>query len=298
MQYSVRLATLADVDIIADLWREFAEDRAMSDSTLSVAPDFNFNEYVKSYLSKESTSCLILESSEILLFPNLPSVTEQAGFICTYIYTEFNPFDIQPLTPFNPRNLGAVLAFYIKPEHRQIGSMNLLINAALDRAIELQVSDLDLLIPEESEVHNLLNRLGFKKIAAQYTKHLQEPIDKLVPSNSIFDERLPLRNLDTNELIKDAEGNTIYLTPLKDENGKNLKDSQDLLIYAVPVRDPQTSEWAFNRDGTLAICPPLLDEEGKVVEIDGITQFYSPAYQVVDGNIQIKLDLDGNYLFE
>lgn len=298
MQYSVRLATLADISIIADLWQEFAEDKAMSDSTLSVAPDFNFNEYVESYLSKESTSCFILEGSEILLFPNLPIIKNQVGFICTYVYTEFNPFELQSLTPFKPRNLGAVLAFYIKEEHRRIESMNLLINAALERASELQVSDLDLLIPEGSEVHNLLNRLGFKKVAAQYTKHLQEPIDKLGLSNRIFDERLPLRNLDTNELVKDAEGNTIYLTPLKDENGKNLKDSQDLLIYAVPVRDPQTSEWAFNRDGTLAMCPVLLDEARKVVEIDGITQFHSPAYQVIDGNIQIKPDLDGNYLFE
>jgi hypothetical protein len=298
MQYSVRLATLADVDLVATLWRDFAEERAVIDPTLSIAADFDFVEYVKSYLEKDSTHCFVLESHEILVFPDLPNIIEIVGFICTYTYTEFNPFEFQPATPFKPRNLGAVLAFYIKPADRQVESMNLLIKSALDLAIELQVSDLDLLIPEGSEVQHLLNRLGFKQVATQYTKHLQEPIDKLGLGNSIFDERLPLRNLDTNELVKDANGNTIYLTPLKDENGKNLKDSQDLLIYAVPVRDPQTSEWAFNRDGTLAICSPLLDAEGKMVEIDGITQFYSPAYQVIDGSIQIKRDLHGNYLFE
>jgi N-acetylglutamate synthase-like GNAT family acetyltransferase len=297
VKYQTRLATLKDLDVISSLWQEFTEERLRLDPTLSIASDFDFTEYVKQHLSKDSTYCWLLESSEVLSSPNLSNQTKDVGFLCTYIYTESQPLAVPPVTPFQPRKVGVVLALYIKPEYRQLEGMNLLVDTALNGALELQVSDLELLIPEDIGIQSLLVRLGFTKVAVQYTKHLQSPIE-CFENNKNIDEQVPLRDLETNEIIRDKLGNTIYLSALKDEKGNVLKDSSGLLIYPLPLRNPQTSEWLFNLDGGIALCLPLLDENGKVIESDGLVKFQSPAYEIRDGTIKIKCNQDGCLLFE
>jgi hypothetical protein len=297
VKYQTRLATLTDLDVISSLWQEFTEERLRLDPTLLIASNFDFTEYVKQHLSRDSTFCWLLETSEVLSPPNLSNQTKNVGFLCTYIYTESQPSAAPPITPFQPRKVGAVLALYINPECRQLEGVNLLINTALNGAMELQVSDLELLIPEDAGIQSLLVRLGFTKVAVQYAKHLQAPV-KSYENNKNIDEKVPLRDLETNEIIRDKSGNTIYLSALKDEQGNILKDSSGLLLYPLPVRDPQTSEWLFNLDGTIALCPPLLNENGKVIESDGLTQFRSPVYEIRDGTIKIKCNQDGSLLFE
>jgi Acetyltransferase (GNAT) family len=296
----IRLATLTDVDVVTQLWLAFAHEKASKDPAVSLKQDFDFHAYVRHHLSKDNTYCFVLEKTEGGAKPEEASLPEMIGFLCTYTYTEPIEAKFLPMTPFSPRKLGMILAFYIQPAHRQLKHMHLLIQSAIDKAHELQVSDLELLIPHGSDTNNLIERLGFQKIATQYTKHLLGGIYPKLPvqEQQIADNAIPLRDLDSNELVRDVHGQVIYLNALHNEAGETLLDSNGLPIYPLPMRDPESLQWIFNPDGTLAVCPPLLNEYKKIVEVNGITQYCAPVYEINGDKVQIKRDSQGNCLFE
>lgn len=302
MQFTTRLATLADVAAIAQLWQSFAQEKASADPTLAVKQEFDFRVHTKHQLSKANTYCFILESDQWFDAVNgqQSTVSSAVGFLCTYTYTESPETNLLPTTPFIPRKLGMVLAFYINPAYRQLEAMNALIESAIDQAKALNVSDLELLLPEESGARNLVERLGFKKIATQYTKHLTRGSGTELPiaQNSLKSHSIPLTNMESNELVRDLNGQIVYLESLHDEGGKTLLNTAGLPIYPLPARDPQSLNWIFNGDGTIALCPPSVDAHGKIVEVDGIIQYCIPIFEVANGEVQVKRDLQGNCVFE
>lgn len=76
-----------------------------------------------------------------------------------------------------------------------------------------------------------------------------------------------------------------------------LKSSRGLPIYPIPVRDPQSQEWVFNQSGELVVCPIARDQTRNIKEVDGIPQFRLPVYDYVEGQLILKQDDQGNYLF-
>ena len=61
---------------------------------------------------------------------------------------------------------------YVQEFHRKPSTITLLTEAAIAKAEELKVTDIDLLISiDQTGIHALLERFGFTKAAIQYTKH-------------------------------------------------------------------------------------------------------------------------------
>ncbi|MDX2098318.1 MAG: hypothetical protein SFW36_11125, partial [Leptolyngbyaceae cyanobacterium bins.59] len=107
-----------------------------------------------------------------------------------------------------------------------------------------------------------------------------------------------LRDPVTQAPVYDPQGNPVFLSPLKhEETGEWLRASDGLPILPVPLRDPQTQAFVFNDQGTLVTCPLLRNESGQIIEFQSIPQFCPPAYQIVDGLLQLQKDAEGQYLF-
>lgn len=139
----------------------------------------------------------------------------------------------------------------------------------------------------------------FYKIGDRLLKHPEELAlpkaeDLLEISQA---EVIALRDIHTNKLIRNAQGDPVFLVPLQNEYGKVLKTSQDLPIYPTPVRNPQNQEYVFDAKGNIVVCPILRDDRGAIVEYQGIPQFHPPAYQVQNDRLYLKQDEKGNYIF-
>lgn len=178
MPYRSKLATLEEVDEISHLWEKFTFHRAQINPSMKVKPNFDFRRYAQYQLNKSHRYCFILEH---YLNEN-GEIKKIVGFIFTYIYDEAAPQnlpldlleEIEIQTPFLPRKVGSVLGLYVEQEHRGIG-IKTLIESALKKAEELQITDLDLLISEDQKsLQDFLSknkRYGFTRSAVQYIKH-------------------------------------------------------------------------------------------------------------------------------
>jgi ribosomal protein S18 acetylase RimI-like enzyme len=311
MAYTCRLATSEDALAIAPLWANFAKDRAEIDPSMTVKPDFDFEKYIVHQLAKSLSYCWILEHQEA-------KEIAIAGCLLIYFYDEAPPPELPEAlqrdrefdNPFCDRRVGSVLGMYVHPEHRQPEAIKLLADAGIQKAEEMKVSDIDLLVgADQTGMHALLKRVGFTQSAIQYTKHYDIPADTelpdLHPPHPEFEDlpeipqpgAIPLRDLQTNELIKNTQGEPVFLAPLQNENGDRIRTSQDLPIYPTPVRNPQTQEYVFDPQGNLIVCPVLRDENGAIAEYQDIPQFHPPAYQAQNGKLHLKQDEKGNYIF-
>ncbi|MDJ1181480.1 hypothetical protein PJF56_21680 [Roseofilum sp. BLCC_M91] len=307
--YTCRLATLEDAAEIAPLWAKFAQEREMADPALSIKSDFDFQAYIAQQLNRPLSYGWVLEDTQ-----NSLSIV---GCLLVYCYDEAPPPDL-PLewqfehelnNPFKPRRVGSVLGLYIEPEYRNPQTIQLLTDAALDKAYEMKVSHLDILVSgEQTGMQAFLSRSGFTKAAVQYTKelaiidegelpNLHPPHPELKITEESGDRSIPLYDPQTQELVRNPDGEPVFLTVLRDEDGIPLTTSAGLPIYANPVRHPQTQDWVFDRQGQLLVCPVLQDDRGQVVELQGIPQFYPPDYEMVNGQLRLKQDEKGNYLF-
>ena len=212
--------------------------------------------------------------------------------------------------PFIPRRVGAVLGMYVQPSHQHPQAIKLLTDAALRKAEELKVSDIDLLVSEDQKgIHALLTRYGFTKSAVQFTKHFEisaENLPSLHAGGGLCDEQadasqylaIPLRDPITNEVVKDPQGAVIHLQPLSDQAGNTLRSSNGMPVYPLPLRDPQTHQWIFDEQGKLVFCPVMLADDGTIVEKNGLPQFLSPDYSYQAGSLKLVRDDSGNYLFK
>jgi hypothetical protein len=299
--YHQRLARPEDAIAIAPLWRDFAQRRSEADPSINLKPDFDYEGYVGYQLKKPLSFGFVLEYEQQIV-----------GFLFTYVYDETPPPQISALemweNPFIPRRVGAVLGMYVKEKHRKPDTINLLIKAAIAKAEELKVSDIDLLISiDQQGIQVLLERLGFVKAAIQYTKHFNIS-DKNLPNLHQAHLRLRekeviptgtivLRDIKTQEIVKNSQGKPIFLEPVRDAAGKALTSSTGLPIYPLPLRDPNTHNLVFDEEENLILCPILQELGGEVVEFGGIPQFCPPVYEQVDGKLCLKQDSNGNYVF-
>ncbi|MGK7942997.1 MAG: GNAT family N-acetyltransferase [Microcystaceae cyanobacterium] len=303
MMYHQRLANSKEADQIAPLWREFLQQRAKHDPSMVLKPDFDYVTYVQRKLNSPSIFGFLLQWGES---------QEIVGFLFVYVQDELALIDGDFFddSPFQPKRIGGALGMYIQEKHRQPEGISLLIEAALRKAEELKVSDIDLLISaEQTGIHTILARkFGFQKAAVQYTKHFEVESSELpnlpqkvadYPSFSLpAPQPIPLKDPQTQQPIFNPQGKPVFLYPLKNAQGELLKSRSGLPIFATPLRDPSTQDWVFDAQGNLVVCPPILDELGKVKEKNGIPVFQTPLYQQVEGKLGLKQDEQGNYLFD
>jgi ribosomal protein S18 acetylase RimI-like enzyme len=309
--YTHRLATPEDAAEIAPLAIEFAKEREAVDPSMQIKSNFDFQHYVTLQLSKPNAFCWVLEHH--------PDEETQSivGIFFTYAYDEAPPPNLpddlkqyhELENPFIPRRVGSVLGLYIQPEHRHVRAMKPLIDTAIAHIETLKITDIDLLVSaEQTGIHALLDRLGFTKAAVQYTRHykqsnevelpnLHPPHPELPQIELPEPKALPLRHTKTHQLVRNPQGDLVFLMPLKDEFGKLITTSSQLPIYGCPLCHPQTQEWVFDDAGNLVMCPILEDENGEFFEVDGIVQFQQPVYQNRAGKVMLGRDVAGNYLF-
>ena len=311
MTYTQRLANLEDAKAIAPLMAAFAQERESADPSMLIKPNFDFEKYVAHLLDKPLSLCYVLESS--------PQTDKKTiiGCLFIYFYNEAPPPNLpENLTqqhelenPFQPRRVGSVLGLYVKPEHRHPEAIKLLADAGIQHAEKMKVTDIDLLIAaDQTGIQALLQRAGFTKAAVQYTRHYDIPTSAQLPSlhpphpelgeiTPPAPSAIPLRQPDSNSLVRNPHGEPVFLAPIANVAGDILKTSTGLPVYPTPVRDPQTNDWVFDSTGNLVACPPLRDEHNQIVEHQSIPQFHPPAYEIVSGKIHLKRDADGKCVF-
>lgn len=303
MTYIQRLAQGTDLIALASLWQSFIQEREKVDPSTRCRFDFDYLAYVTHRLKQPLSFCYVLESGQ-----------ELVGFLDIYFYDEAPPPQI-PLelsileNPFIPRRVGAVLGLYVQPIHQHPQAIKLLTDAALTKAEELKVTDIDLLVSDEQKgIHALLMRYGFTKSAVQFTKHFEisggnlPGLHNTVGLRDQFDAchylAIPLRDPITNETVKDPHGAVIHLQPLSDQAGNTLRSSNGMPVYPLPLRDPQTQQWVFDDQGKLVFCPVMLADDGTIVEKNGLPQFLTPDYSYQAGCLMLVRDDSGNYLFK
>lgn len=306
MAYHQRLAKLGDTKAIALLYQKFIQERVEADSSMKLKSEYDWEHYIEYQLKQRNHYCFLLES---------PEEKGIVGFLLAYAYDETPPPPLPdnfPLlqNPFQPRRIGSVIGLYIEPNHRKLETINLLVQKAIAKAQELKLTDIELLINiEQKVIQNILARNGFKATAIQYSRHFtvtDTDLPSLHDSYSHLESgqiekplptKIPLRDLKTQEIVKNKQGETVFLEPIKDEKGNYLRNYQGNAIYPVPVRNPDTNNWAFDQKGKLVVCPLLRDEKGNLVENQGIPQFRPPLYQMKNRKLSLKRDSQGNYLF-
>lgn len=312
MPYTHRLATPEDAKSIAPLMTAFAQERESVDPSMLLKPNYDFEQYVAYQLSKPLSYCWVLEYND-----GEPESKTIVGFFFTYTYDETPPASLpeelrqhqQLENPFQPRRVGSVLGLYVQPNHRKQYAIAQLIEAGIQTAENLKVTDIDVLVSaEQTGIHALLEKLGFHKAAVQFTRHYEIATDGELPSlhpphpelpeiAALAPSAIPLRNLETNELIRNSNGEPVFLMPLRDEKGELILTSDNLPIYPTPLRDPEKNDWVFDAAGELVTCPILQDETGEIVEYRGIPQFCPPAYEAAARGIRLQRDAQGNYVF-
>jgi GNAT superfamily N-acetyltransferase len=313
MTYTCRLATPEDTAKIAPLMAAFSQERADIDPTRTLKPDFNFQNYISDRIAKPLHYFWLLEHTE----PKLPNYSAIVGYLFVYAQDEAPPPNLpeELATRYlenrihEPRRVGTALAFYVRPKHRQPKAIKQLIEAGIQQAKDLKVSDLDVQVGSDRKgLQALLERCGFTRTAVHYTCHFNLAPDEELPSLhpphpqqdpvSIPEfDALPLRDPHTQELVTNAEGKPVFLKPLRNQAGDLLTTSQGLPVYPTPVQDPQTQAWVFDRSGELVTCPLLLGDRGQIVEYQGIPQYRPPVYDISQGQVTLKQDREGRYLF-
>ena len=178
--YTHRLATVDDAAEIAPLWQAFAQERVAADPSMKIQPDFDFQHYILRQLELPLSFGWVLEHhSEENTSDEKTSIV---GCIFVYFYDEAPPAGLpQEMlveheldNPFKPRRVGSVLGMYVQPEHRDSDNIKRLAHTAIQQAIDMQVSDIDILVcAEQTGIQALLQRAGFTKAAVQYTKHFE-----------------------------------------------------------------------------------------------------------------------------
>jgi len=308
--YTVYLASEPNKSEITKLWVEFAHERVHSDPSITIVSHFNFEEYIAFQLSKSLTFCWTIEHSD----ENSSRAKGAVGFLLGRYHDESPPHNLSQTLlerhrlnhPFRYRRVGSVIAFYVQPEHRTPEAIKLLVETALEHAESMKVTDIDLMVGAHlSGLQSLLEKLGFTQTAVQYTRHydLPEGIDLPNLHPSILDveyfkppapRAIPLRDPKTGELVKSPQGEPVFLQPLDifSETGETI-----LPVYPTPVRNPQTQGFVFDAQGQLVVCPILRDENGKIFTHKGLPQFQTPAYEYINGKLQLKQDTEGNYIF-
>jgi len=237
MNYTQRLATPEDARKIAPLWKAFAIDRAVADVSMKVREEYDFEQYITRQLEHPFTYGFVLEYGQ----------GEVVGFLFTYAYDEApQQGEERGENPFQSRRVGSVLGLYVQEEHRKPATIKLLVDAVLAKGKELKLSDIDLLISgEQTGIHRLLERYGFKKGAIQYTLHYDNSGETDLPSlyaphrevkvdEAIKPGQIPLRDPKTHELVRNSQGDVVFLVPVRDEVGEILKSSTGLPIYPTP----------------------------------------------------------------
>ncbi|GGA27657.1 hypothetical protein [Okeania sp. KiyG1] len=310
MNYTHRLATPADSQTIAPLWKEFAIERQNIDPSMKIKPNFDFEKYVTHQLSKPLSFGYVLEYET-------NNQIQIVGCILVYCYDEAPPPDLpaeflaehELENPFLPRRVGSVLGLYVQPEHRLQENILLLVTAAIKKAELMQVSDIDVLIAADQKgIQAFLKRSDFTPAAVQFTKHYDisnnTELPSLHPPHPDLDLPKPplpgamaLRDIKTNELVYNKEEKPVFIYPLTDSNGELIKTSNDMPVYPNPLQDPQTQDWVFDTNGDLVVSPILQDEKGQVFEYQGLPQFHPPCYKMLGGKLILERDDSGNYLF-
>jgi hypothetical protein len=212
--------------------------------------------------------------------------------------------------PLKPRRVGSVLGIYIQEEHRLPDNVKLLVNTALKKAEDMKVTDIDVVISEDQTgMQALVTRLGFTKVATQYIRRftisdntelpsLYPPHPELeLPELPPVPTALPLKDIKTQECVRNSQGEVIFYYPLLNEAGEPILSSQGLSIYPSPLIDLETSEYIFDNDGKLVVYPVLYDETGNVFEYQGLVQFHPPVYKKNGGKLQLIKDDYGKYIF-
>jgi len=308
MSYTHRPATFDDATAIAPLWENFARDRADADPSISLCPNFDYQRYITHQLNKPLTYAWVVEHEA-------EDNRAIVGCLFVYCYDEAPPPDLPEEfqdddldNPFEYRRIGSVMGLYVLPEHRDADAIQLLANAGIQKAQEMKVNDIDILVgADQTGLHALLERSGFTKAAVQYTKHyeidpntdlpsLHPPHPELEATPDAEPDCLPLKDPKTGELVENPAGELAFLKPLRNEAGKLYRASDDRPIYPVPVRDPQTQGFVFNHENELVTCPILLEPTG-LVTYQGIPQFCPPDYTFQDGKLRLQQDSMGQYLF-
>jgi hypothetical protein len=310
--YSYRLATLEDASAIAPLWQAFALERESVDPTMTIKPNFNFESYITRLLQKPLSFGWLLEYEEPT---NLKTAV---GCLFIYFYDEAPPSNLPEEfleqhhleNPFMYRRVGSVLGMYVQPEHRKPAAIKMLAETAIAHAVEMKVTDIDLLIAaDQTAMQALLQRAGFTKAAVQYTRHYDIATDTELtslhpPHPELPDVELPapkaitLTDAQTNELLRNPQGEIVFWMPLVDDNRDLLKSSGGLPIYPQLLLDPVPNKWVFDAEGKLVVCPVVRDENGQIAENQGMVLFYPPAYQIVEGKPCLMRDDTGNYVFQ
>ena len=313
MSYTHRLATPEDAPKIAPLMAAFSRERAEIDRTRQLKSDFDFTAFIRDRLSQPFHDIWLLEYNE----NKVPNQTTAIGYLFTHFRDEAPPSDLpsdladrhRQNRPYEFRRVGTALGFYIHPKHRQPKVIKQFIEVGIEQARELKISDLDIQVgADKTGLQKLLKRLGFQQTSVQYTLHFDLPQDaelpSLHPSSSQREtpdfpqpDRLPLRDLNTQQIVCDPQGEPIFLTPLKNEEGELLKTSKGLPIYPTPICHPQTRNYLFNEAGKLVVSPVLRDDNGEIIEQNGIPIFHPPAYQFVKGQLQLHKSSTGEYIF-
>ena len=235
MTYTTRPAIPEDTHAIAPLWQNFLQERAEASPGIAVKSDFDIEQYIAQQLQKPLSFGFILQSQA-------NASLQTVGVLLAYAYDEAPPPTMpeelqniyQAETPFHSRRIGSVLGLYIQPEHRQPQAIEQLIQVAIAQAEALKVNDIDLLIgSDQTGLQALLQRLGFAQSAVQLVKHYpavrdfdSSQLPNLHPihqaetlSQAPSPQAIPLLTTDTNEVVRDSQGNKVWLTPLTTASG-------------------------------------------------------------------------------
>ena len=298
--YDHRLASIDDAKAIASLWQEFLLERSQQDTSMVLKPKFDYLTYVQKKLESPSVYTFVLEHGE---------TKHIVGFLSTYVRDENPSLDDEGIieSPFQPRRIGSAIGMYIQKPHRQ--QTGVLIKAAITLAEELKVSDLDLLISiEQKAVHKLLERSGFTKGAIQYTRHYEITEKDLPPLKRSVSQGIkvkmptpsliPLQDYKTQQPVINPRGEQVFLHPVKNNKGDIIRTSNGLPVYPTPLRNPQTQDWVFDESGELVVCPVVFNESGNVKENqNSMAVFKKPVVENIDGQLTLKTDETGHYLF-
>ncbi|MDY7005791.1 MAG: hypothetical protein SWX82_18150 [Cyanobacteriota bacterium] len=164
---------------------------------MQVKPDFDFTEYVTFQITKPHSYCYLLEYHQ-------ENQTTIVGCLFIYFYDENPPSYLDEQyrpqheleNPFIPRRVGSILGMYLDPEHRDPKAIQILAKAGVDKAEEMKVTDIDLLVcAEQTGMHALLKKWGFKQQAFQFTKNYTiDPKEELPDLHQPLPELKPLES--------------------------------------------------------------------------------------------------------
>lgn len=207
MSYTHRLATLEDVGAIAPLMSAFAAERSTVDPSLTIKPNYDFNQYITHQLQKANCFCLVLEHGQS------QGNSEIVGFFFFFAYDEAPPPQLpenlrhqyEQESPFLSRRVASALGLYVQPQHRNAQGIQKLILAGMEYVDHWKVSDVDVLISaEQTGIQSLLERLYFsvKLALACFTLSLASLFYSSIPAQATtFANSPPDSNSNSSELM-------------------------------------------------------------------------------------------------